>query len=385
MATIQYGITADGFVRKPLSAILSSLNNKFIAEFGANFDISPESPDGQVIGVVADEIDQCWNQAQQAFNSYRPGATEKVGLDNICELTGVIRYVDEPSKVTVICDGTVGTVVPAGSIVSDGTMEFTLLNDVELPGDVTARANTVGEYYVAPNTVNRIITTSIAGWTSVNNPEMGTTGINYESDPSLRVRRDKTTAKASTATAESIYAALSDLNLSYIRIRDNDTGAAIGTQPAGTVFVVVDGGTKNDIAMRIYNAKTGGVPTHGTESIEIKDSKGYPHDVKFSRSSNAEIYVAGTFKRRAGSNVSSNDAATILQTAMIGYLNSLMPGESVIYSELFKPLMDATAYIEVDEILFGLTASPTTKTTVYLDIDKRAHGTAANIIFTDKT
>ena len=58
MATIQYGVTDDGFVRKPIYVILSSLNNKFKAAFGANFDTSPESPDGQVIGIVTDEIDQ---------------------------------------------------------------------------------------------------------------------------------------------------------------------------------------------------------------------------------------------------------------------------------------------------------------------------------------
>ena len=385
MAAIQYGVTDLGFVRKPLTVILNNLNNKFIAEFGSNFDTSPESPDGQVIGVVADEIDQCWNQAQQVFNSYRPGAVGGVGLDNVCELTGTNRYVDEPTKVTVVCDGTAGTLVPAGSQVGDGTMTFTLDTDVTLPGDVTAVADTIGEYYVAPNTVNKIVTTGIAGWTSVNNPDVGVTGILYEQDPSLRARRDKTTAISSSATVEAIYAALSDLNLTYIRIRDNDTGAAIGTQPAGTLFVVVDGGTKNDIARRIYNAKTGGVPTFGTESISINDSKGYPHVIKFSRSSNTEIFVKGTFKRRANSNISSNDAAITLQTAMIDYLNSLQPGESVVWSELFRPLMDATNYIEVDSLLIGLAANPTLTATIELDIDKRAHGTAANITFTDVT
>ena len=385
MATIQYGVTDLGFVRKPLTAVLDSLNNKFTAEFGSNFDVSPESPDGQVIGVVADEIDQCWNQAQQVFNSYRPGAVSGVGLDNVCELTGAVRYVNEHSKVTVVCAGSAGTIVPAGSQVGDGTMTFTLDTDVILPGDVTAVADSAGEYYIAPNTVTKIITTGIPGWTSVNNPDIGTTGINYEPDPSLRARRDKTTSISGSATVEAIYASLSDLNLDYIRIRDNDTGSAIGAQPSGTIFVVVDGGTKNDIARRIYNAKTGGVPTFGAESINIADSKGYPHTIKFSRSSNTEIFVKGTFKRRAGSNVSSNDAAKSLQEATISYLNSLQPGQSVIWSELFKPLMDATMYLEVDSLFIGLAANPTKTTTIELDIDKRAHGAAANIVFTDVT
>ena len=386
MATIQYGVTANGFVAKPVSVIVEELNNKFNASFGSTFDTSPESPDGQIIGIVADIAGECWQQSELSFNGYRPGAMGGVGLDNICELTNVQRYVGRHSRVTVECTGTAGTIVPAGSLVTDGTMQFATDIEVILPGDVTAIATQSGEYYIAPNTVNKIVdTTLIPGWTAVNNADIGETGIEYESDPSLRARRDKTTAISGSATVEAIYASLSDLNLDYIRIRDNDTGSAIGAQPSGTIFVVVDGGTKNDIARRIYNAKTGGVPTFGTESINIADSKGYPHTIKFSRSSNTKVFVKGTFKRRAGSNVSSNDSAKSLQEATISYLNSLQPGQSVIWSELFKPLMDATMYLEVDSLFIGLAANPTKTTTIELDIDERAHGTAANIVFTDVT
>ena len=386
MATIQYGVTGNGFVRKPLAAIIDSLNARFIGAFGSTFDVSPESPDGQVIGIVADEVDQCWAQAQYSFNAYRPGAVSGVGLDNVVELTNTTRYVDKHSQVTVELVGAQGTLVPAGSIVGDDSgMEYTLQEDTQIPGDVTAVANTSGEYYIAANTVTRIITTGITGWNSVNNPDIGQTGILYESDPALRARRDKTTAVSSSATAEAIYAALASLNLSYIRVRDNDTGAAIGSQPAGTIWVVVDGGTKNDIARRIYSAKTGGVPTFGDETITFNDSKGYPKTINFSRSSEQEIYIKGTFKRRAGSNISSNDAAAQLQQAAADYLNSLQPGESVVWSNLFAPLMTATMFIEVDSLFFGLAANPTTTATIELEINKRAHGTLANIVFTDVT
>lgn len=386
MASIQYGVTDKGFVRKPLSVIIDSLNNKFTGEFGSTFDVSPESPDGQIIGIVADEIDSCWNQAELVFNSYRPGAMQGVGLDNICELSNTTRYVNEPTAVTVVCDGASGTVVPAGSIVTDGTMKFTTQTDVEIPGDVTVKANTAGAYYVAPNTINKIDPSSaISGWDSVNNPDEGQTGITYEEDPALRARRDKTTAVSGSATVEAIYAVLADLNLSYIRIRDNDTGSAIGSQPAGTVYVVIEGGTKNDIARRIYSVKTGGVPTFGTESITIKDSKGYPHTVKFSRPTGQEIYVKGTFKRRAGSNVSSNDTILTLQQAAVDYLNSLQPGDPVVWSYLFGPLMSAVNGVEIDSLYIGTAANPTGNTTIEIDFDKQAHGTFANMVFTDVT
>ena len=386
MASIQYGVTDKGFVRKPLSVIIDSLNSKFTGEFGSTFDVSPESPDGQIIGIVADEIDSCWNQAELVFNAYRPGAMQGVGLDNICELSNTTRYVNEPTAVTVVCGGESGTVVPAGSVVTDGTMKFTTQTDVEIPGDVTVKANTLGAYYVAPNTINKIDPSSaISGWDSVNNPDEGQTGITYEEDPALRARRDKTTAVSGSATVEAIYAALADLNLSYIRIRDNDTGSAIGSQPSGTVYVVIEGGTKNDIARRIYGAKTGGVPTFGTESITIKDSKGYPHTVKFSRPTGREIYVKGTFKRRTGSNVSSNDTILTLQQAAVDYLNSLQPGDPVVWSYLFGPLMSAVNGVEIDSLYIGTAANPTGNTTIEIDIDKQAHGTLANMVFTDVT
>ena len=383
MATIQYGITDKGFVRKPVADIVTGLNSRFVGAFGSTFDTTPESPDGQVIGIIADEISQCWGQAQLAYNAYRPGAVEGVGLDNICELTNTKRYVNRHSRVTVELSGASGSIVPAGSLVSDGTMQFVTATQCIIPGDVTAIAVNSGEYPIAANTVNKIVTTGISGWTGVNNDAVGETGINYETDPALRSRRDRTTASGGSTTVEAIYAALADLNLTYIRIRDNDTGASIGTQPAGTIYVVVDGGTKNDIAQRIYNVKTGGVPTHGTESVTVSDSKGYPHTIKFSRSSNTEIFVKGKFKRRVGSNISSNDAAINLRDAAVSYLNSLQPGEDVVWSRMFGPLANAVSGIEILELFIGLAANPTTNATIPLDIDKRAHGTAANIVFTE--
>ncbi|QHJ79802.1 MAG: hypothetical protein [Caudoviricetes sp.] len=386
MAATTYGVTEKGFVRKPLSVILDNLNSKFQAKFGAAFDVSPESPDGQIIGVVADEINSCWEQAQFGFNAYRPGAMEGVGLDAICELTGTERYVNRPTRVTCQCTGTQGTVVPAGSLVGDTTgLTFATVTDVTLPGDVTVACTTQGEFYVAPNTITKIITTGITGWTGVTNPDEGITGLTYESDPSLRARRDKTTVSNGTATTEAIYSALSDLDLSYVRIRDNDTGAAIGSQPAGTIFVVVDGGTLNDIARRIYDNKTGGVPTYGSQSIVINDSKGYPHTIKFSRSTPQSIYITGTFRRMAGSNLASNDVITTLQQACLDYINNLNPGEPVVWSYLFNPLVTSTPGIEIDSLFIGIAANPTATTTIPLDIDKRANTVAANCKFTEVT
>lgn len=383
MATT-YGVTDKGFQAKPLEVIIDSLNSRFIARFGSTFDVSPEGPDGQIIGIIADEVNSCWQQAENGFNAYRPGAVEGIPLDNICELTHTERYVNRPTKVTVELAGTAGTNVPAGSKVGDTSgVEFLTEDDTTIPGDVTATCTTLGEIYVAPHTVTKILTTGIGGWTGVDNEDEGITGINRESDPALRARRDKTTVSSGSSTVESIYSGLSSIDLDYIRIRDNDTGAPINGQPSGTIFVVVDGGTKNDIARRIFDKKPGGIPTFGTESITVKDSKGYPHVIKFSRTTALNIYVKGTFRRLAGSNLSSNDVVSQLKDAAAAYINGLTPGSPVVWSYLFDPLVRSTPGIQIDTLFIGTADNPTGTATIPVDIDKRARTVIANVTFTE--
>lgn len=380
MATV-YGVTDKGFVAKPLDTIIQDLNNKFIGRFGTTFDVSPESPDGQIIGIIANEISECWQQAQHGFNGFRPGAVAGVGLDAICELTGIIRYVNRPTKVTVELTGDSGTLVEAGSLVGDGTNEFTTDNDVSLPGDVTVTCTKSGEIYIAKNTVNKVLT-EVSGWTGCNNLDEGVTGVDYEKDQALRARRDRTTVKGS-ATVEAIYSALSDLDLSYIRIRDNDTGSSIGDQPTGSIFIVVDGGTKNDIAQRIFDKKTAGVQTFGSESVIVKDSKGYPKEIRFSRSSLEPVYISGKFRRLPGSNLGSNDVVLNLKEAVSKYINGLSPGAPVVWSYIFSPLLESSPGIQIDSLYIGLEENPTGTSTLNLEIDKRAHAELDNITFSE--
>lgn len=388
MAAITYGVTDKGFVRKPLSAIIDGLNSKFTAAFGSTFDVSPESPDGQVIGIVGNEISLLWEQGQYAFNSYRPGAMEGEGLDAVCELTNTKRYVNKPTQVTVLLNtvNSEGTVVPAGILVGDDAgNQFLTQSEVTLPGDVTAVCTKSGELYVGPNTVTKIITTGIKGLDSCTNPEEGQTGIDYEQDPALRARRDRTTISSGTATVEAIYDAVADLDLEYIRIRDNDTKEAIGEQPANTIWVVVDGGTVNDIARKIFENKAGGVPTYGSVSVTVKDSKGYPKTINFSRTTKVPIFFDIVVRRLPTSNLSSNDVIYSVQDAVQAYMDALKPGAPVVWSYVIPQILAATSGIQIDDLSVGLSASSVGKTTLVMDINQRPTTVTANIKVTDAT
>ena len=46
-----YGITDEGFIIKSREQSVVDINTKLQTAFGASFDVSPSSPDGQIVGI----------------------------------------------------------------------------------------------------------------------------------------------------------------------------------------------------------------------------------------------------------------------------------------------------------------------------------------------
>ena len=63
-----YGITETGFKRKRLDQILDELNGAVKAVFGDNFNVSPESPDGQINGVIAEVFANLWEGFEESYH-----------------------------------------------------------------------------------------------------------------------------------------------------------------------------------------------------------------------------------------------------------------------------------------------------------------------------
>ena len=112
------GITPEGFVTKRLEDIKSEIEDAFRDEFGKNINLQPESKFGQLVGIFADREASLWELAECTYNSQFPGSAEGVQLDLIANLTGIKRLEATKSKVKLCLLGTVGTVVPAGTEIS---------------------------------------------------------------------------------------------------------------------------------------------------------------------------------------------------------------------------------------------------------------------------
>lgn len=352
---LDVGVRNEGFLNAERSTIYTAIANKLRASFGAQFDTSPESPDGQVIGAVADISKQILDVVEEGYNSYNPSAAYGVGLDQVVKLNYIERYVNTSTKATVDLIGIAGTVVPKGAIVLDlADYEYTTKEAAIIPNSVTVTCTVTGAIGVGAHEIIKIKDgQGIEGWTGVDNKEAGQTGVVYEEDPELRARRENSTIIAGTGPIDAIYEALRFQGLKFIAIIDNDTDLPINGQPPATIQVVVEGGTASEIAGAIFRTKGAGIRTFGAVAQTVKDKNGYDKTVNFSRPVEAQVFMNIDIKRLKGS---SNESAKLIQDAAMKYINDAKIGQTIIWSELFSYIVENTDLISLRALRIGRAA-----------------------------
>ena len=306
-------IGEDGLVTQTLEEIRTDLINKFKAVYGANINVEQNSPDGQFINILAQikrdildlitqlynniDVDAVYGLAQQilyklngiTINAYTYSyvyvnvtATEDVTLagldDNIDNIDGTGYTVRDVNGNRYILAST--TNLTAGTT--------TLLNfrAAEL-GSVTSLANTI--------TVMETIQKGISG---VNNPANNyITGNTGETTAQFRQRRNKTMNVASQGFTDSIESQmLNILGVTQCKAYDNKGDTTVDGIPPHTLWVVVEGGTPEEIGQIIYANIPPGIPMKGSRSVAITKPSGdvgyYYYDV----ASPVDLYVRATIK-----------------------------------------------------------------------------------------
>lgn len=85
------GVTPEGFVRRTLSAVLRSLESRNRSALGVDVIQTAPTPLGQINGVVAAEIDEVWQLAQNVYSSASVAEAEGSRLDDLGSLRRVTR------------------------------------------------------------------------------------------------------------------------------------------------------------------------------------------------------------------------------------------------------------------------------------------------------
>jgi uncharacterized phage protein gp47/JayE len=375
-----YGITDEGFIIKSREQSVVDNNTKLQTAFGASFDVSPSSPDGQIVGIVADAIHECWLREEAAYNTFVPNKSFGLGLDDLVSINGITRIENQPTTVLCTLAGTSGLVIPAGSVVEtvEG-LQFTTNTTVALPNDVTATCTTLGAIPVSTGEVVIINADSaIVGWTSVNNTEDGITGIVRQTDAELRTYRESNTISRGVHTVDAIYQAVANLNLTHIFVDNNPTDGVVGGVPARTIHVVVEGGNRAEIAQAIFNNLPAGVPTYGSITETVLDSQGHPHDISLDRPTEVIIEVSATIVVES---IAPSNTADLVQAAIVDYVNSLNVGDDLVWSSLFAPIL-AVPYVAVTSLTTALDGGTHDTVTLLIDSKSRAVTDVSNVVIT---
>lgn len=111
----EFGLLPTGFRLKSDDEIRASMVAKLRAKWGASYDLTEGSPDGQLLGIVAAELGEPWRATQALYGQLSRDSATGVGLDAILLQTGTLRDVAAPSTVTLLLVGTASTAVASGS------------------------------------------------------------------------------------------------------------------------------------------------------------------------------------------------------------------------------------------------------------------------------
>ena len=377
-------LTPQGFNRTRLDERLESLKELVRLIFGQEISLEPDTVDGQTLGIYAESVSNLDQLAEDTYHSFNPHSATGAALSRLVKLNGINRIPGTKSTADVICVGTEGTVIPAGSLVSSSATraQFKTLATVVIPSDgqisVGCEALETGPKIAPANTITKIIN-PVFGWQTVNNPVSATVGRSEETDEQLRIRREKSTSTPAQALAEALYGAVANIpEVIQCEVYENPTGAVqVGTLlPPHSVNVVVDGGLAAKVAKQIFSRITLGAVQVGAVSEIVLDSRGNSHQVKFDRPVEVPIYVIINVTKL---NLWPTDGVSRLKTALVDWsLSNQKIGAQVTHSRLYDCLNQVPGH-SITTLLIGTGAVPTLEDDIPINFNALARFSEANI------
>lgn len=270
--------------------------------YGADINLDSNTPDGQLINIFALSKQDILQLIVQDYDSKDPDQAVGTALDALSQLCGIVRTGGTYTRVsmTITTDRSLNlngqdTVSPF--TVSDGNGNlFQLITSASLisgANTLNFQAVNIGFIQVLANTIIIAVTVQL-GVVSVNNPAVPyQIGENQETDSLLRVRRQKSVALPSQGSLQGLYGGLNTITglvQAVIYENPNDT-IDINTVPAHSIWVIVDGGSDQDVAQMIYKYRNLGCGMKGSQGVNVVQIDGSNFLIYFDRAIYQDLYV----------------------------------------------------------------------------------------------
>ncbi|MCB5464549.1 hypothetical protein [Vibrio lentus] len=261
-------LTPEGIVPVQLPEYKTKIETNYAGISGASFDLSSNSPDGQLLVMLAQGYYELDQKQVQTFQARDPRLAQDSALDDIAAHQRLTRYKDIKSVMELPCYGS--GMLTQGNQIRDmkSDLIWSLLDDIALPGTGRFECIEPGANYPSDDLS---IATPQANWSGIDVPSNTAPGRLTETDTELRIRRDNRVAGPSQAMEDSIRAAIRNVEGvidSQCYFNWTQTTDVHG-QPKKTMRAVVLGGLTEDICKAIYLAQPPLMETVGAKSYTV--------------------------------------------------------------------------------------------------------------------
>lgn len=385
MADEYYNYIKDtGVIVPDTATVKSEIEDDWRTIFGADFDVSEETPQGRIIEMITQgrvfTLGITALMANQINIDYATGSL----LDAIGSFYGIPRFGATYTNVLATLTGQPNTTIPAGSLAeTDDGDRFALTTDVLLPssGSNTAYFSSVvsGAIPCPVGSLNKIVN-SVLGWETVINDVAGNVGVEQESDFDFR-RRIKASRYTGISLVQSIGSAINQVTgvLSSF-VMDNGNADPIVyegiTLDAHSILCIIDGGSDHDVADAIFRKKSSGsaytaIPD---QSVVVPIVDGFyqvEYDVTFNRPKSVSIVINISVKRGeyTGEDLQSDVKNAIVNWSIGGVesVDGMKIGNDISPFEIAAAVSEQIPSIFVSNCQIGIkpeTGDPTLSTDV---------------------
>ncbi len=367
----------DSFGLQTLSQneIVDNLTVAFQKIYGEDINVDSNSPDGQLINIFAQMLEDYYEQLTQVNASFDPDQAIGSVLDQRCSLNGIQRkagtytYVD----IDVVADrnltlaGLDQNSVEDSYTVSDSEgNQFVLTTTANLTAgtsNLRFRAVNIGNVEVLPNTITTPVTI-VLGVTSVNNATGASEqGTNEETDAELRERRKRAVSISNQGYVDGLIAALENItDVTKVAVYQNRTATTDSDSiPGHSIWVVVAGGTNAEIGQVMDNKVAGGVGMKGAQSVNVTQADGAVATYYFDRPTAQTLYVSLDITPLNNQVVVYDDIRSAL-TKMSFEPNKTVDSSAIIcYIKSLQENIALTCQVSTDGTTWGTVVTPTTK------------------------
>lgn len=356
--------------------LVDNLTQSFQDIYGADINVDSNSPDGQIINVFAQSIEDFYELLSQVNASFDPDQAIGVVLDQRCAINGIQRKggtytyvaIDVTADRSVTLDGLDDVSPEQAYTISDNEGNLFVLSATSSINAGTSqlifRALNVGKVEVLPNTITTPVTV-ILGVTSVNNPSGAQQqGSNEETDAELRERRKKSLTLSNQGYVDGLLSALLNIeDVTSANVYQNRGGSTDADGiPGHSIWVVVRGGTNEEIGAVMDEKVAGGVGMKGNTVVYVRQADGSSAPYYFDRPTAQLLYADIEITPLAGQTID----LSALKDQIVSHFN-FSPYETVDSSSIIcyiKSIQDnvaVTCQISTDNSTWGAIATPSTK------------------------